>query len=134
MRILLWHGYLLRGLGSNVHTANLARTWARQGHEVLVLCQERDPAGLEGFDAASDFSRGNRAFELGDGRLRVLRPDIEGLLPVYVYDDYEGFTVKRFVDLTDVELSNYTALNVSALVAAEGRFEPDVVVVGHEVM
>ena len=134
MRILLWHGYLLRGSGSNVHTANLARTWARQGHEVLVLCQERDPAALEGVDAVSDFSRGNRAFELGEGRLRVLRPDIEGLLPVYVYDDYEGFTVKRFVDLTDVELSNYTALNVAALVAAERRFEPDVVIVGHEVM
>ena len=134
MRILLWHGYLLRGSGSNVHTANLARTWGRQGHEVLLLCQERDPAALEWVDSHGDFPRGNRSFDLFGGPVRVARPDIEGLLPVYVYDDYEGFTVKRFVDLTDVELSNYTAMNVSALVTAERAFRPDVVVVGHEVM
>ena len=134
MRILLWHGYLLRGSGSNVHTANLARTWGRQGHEVLLLCQERDPAALEWVDAHGDFSRGNRSFDMPDGRVRVARPDIEGLLPVYVYDEYEGFTVKRFTELTDVELSNYTAMNVAALVTAERAFEPDIVVIGHEVM
>ena len=134
MRILLWHGYLLRGSGSNVHTSNLARTWASQGHEVLLMCQERDPEALVGVDAHADLSRGNLSFELAEGRLRVLRPDIEGLLPVYVHDEYEGFTVKRFVDLTDVELSNYTRSNVAALITAEREFQPDVVIVGHEVM
>jgi len=134
MRILLWHGYLLRGSGSNVHTANLARTWAAEGHEVLLLCQERDPDALGFVDADADFARGNRSFELAEGRCRVLRPDIETLLPVYVYDDYQGFTVKRFVDLTDVELANYTELNVRAMVTAQRDFRPDVVIVGHEVM
>ena len=41
MRILLWHGYLLGGTGSNVYTRALAREWSRTGHDVVVLCQER---------------------------------------------------------------------------------------------
>ena len=36
-RVLLWHGYLLRGSGSNILTANVARTWRGMGHGVLLL-------------------------------------------------------------------------------------------------
>ena len=43
MRIHLWHGYLLGGTGSNVYTRALAREWSLAGHEVTVVCQERDP-------------------------------------------------------------------------------------------
>ena len=28
MRIVIWHGYLLGGTGSNVYTRQLAREWA----------------------------------------------------------------------------------------------------------
>ena len=45
MRILLWHGYLLGGTGSNVYTRALAREWSRTGHDVVVLCQEPHPSG-----------------------------------------------------------------------------------------
>src|SRR5512132_3717338 len=43
MRILLWHGYLLGGTGSNVYSRALAREWSRGGHEVVVVSQERAP-------------------------------------------------------------------------------------------
>ena len=43
MRILLWHGWLLAGSGSNVVTARVAEAYRRQGHEVLLLCQEGHP-------------------------------------------------------------------------------------------
>jgi hypothetical protein len=43
VRILIWHGYLLGGTGSNVYTRALAREWSRLGHEVIVVCQERHP-------------------------------------------------------------------------------------------
>src|SRR5438270_13208459 len=43
MRILLWHGYLLGGTGSNVYSGALAREWSRGGHEVVVVSQERAP-------------------------------------------------------------------------------------------
>ena len=63
MRILLWHGYLLGGTGSNVYTRQLAREWSRAGHDVTVLSQEPQP----------------ERYDLG-GAERV-RPDVGGLLP-----------------------------------------------------
>jgi glycosyltransferase involved in cell wall biosynthesis len=137
MRILLWHGYLLSGSGSNVYTINVAKAWRRQGHDVLVMCQERHPERFPGIDAAVTFDTGNRTLDLPaieGGSFVLARPDIDGLLPVYVYDEYEGFEVKRFVDLTDDELDRYTSLNVTALQSALDAFSPDAVVTGHEVM
>ena len=43
MRVLLWHGYLLGGTGSNVYTRALAREWSLARHDVTVVCQERHP-------------------------------------------------------------------------------------------
>ena len=37
MRILIFHGYLLRGTGSNIYNASLVRALARMGHEVDLL-------------------------------------------------------------------------------------------------
>ena len=42
MRVLIFHGYMLRGTGSNIYNANLARALARLGHEVHLLCQDRE--------------------------------------------------------------------------------------------
>ncbi|MDQ3987280.1 MAG: glycosyltransferase family 4 protein [Actinomycetota bacterium] len=141
MRILLWHGYLLAGSGSNLYTANIARVWRSEGHEVLLMCQERDAADFEFVDEQGDFAPDNRSFTLepagartARGLCRVARPFIGGLLPVYVYDEYEGFSVKRFVDLTDSELNSYTKFNVDALAAAIEKFRPSALITGHEVM
>src|SRR3954467_12066886 len=43
MRLVLWHGYLLSGTGSNIYTQHVAGAWARLGHDVRVLCQEPHP-------------------------------------------------------------------------------------------
>ena len=48
MRILIFHGYLLRGTGSNIYNASLVRALARMGHEVDLLCQERHWDAPEG--------------------------------------------------------------------------------------
>ena len=141
MRILLWHGYLLTGSGSNVYTASLARCWREAGHDVLVLCQERTAATVAFVDRAGDFAEDNLTFSVADaaatpasGSCTVVRPDIGGLLPVFVYDEYEGFEVKLFTDLTESELNDYTSRNVDAMVTAIDRFEPEVIITGHEVM
>lgn len=141
MKILLWHGYLLSGSGSNVYTANVARVWRDQGHDVLLLCQDRHAGELPYVDEYGEFSADNATLvchpvhaRLGPGRLRVARPAIGEILPVYVWDPYEGFTAKRFVDLDDAELDHYVRANVDALTTAVRTFEPDVVLIGHEVM
>jgi glycosyltransferase involved in cell wall biosynthesis len=97
MRILLWHGYLLGGTGSNVYTRALARAWSLSGHDVVVVCQEPHP---EQYDLAG---------------ARVFRPNVGGLLPVFVLDRYEGLEAKLLQDFTDAERDRYVALNATAL-------------------
>jgi glycosyltransferase involved in cell wall biosynthesis len=99
MRILLWHGYLLGGTGSNVYTRALAREWSRAGHDVVVLCQEPHP----------------ERYDLGGAK--VFRPNIGGVLPVFVLDRYEGVEAKLLQDLTSDERARYVALNATALCA-----------------
>src|SRR5918999_4967078 len=115
MKVLIFHGYLLHGTGSNVYNASLARALARLGHEVHLLCQESDAGSLEWVDAVGRWSRGELRVE-GEapegGSVTAYLPDIGGLLPVYVADRYEGFAVKTYAQLEDPELERYLDANV----------------------
>jgi glycosyltransferase involved in cell wall biosynthesis len=97
MRILLWHGYLLGGTGSNVYTRALAREWSRAGHDVTVFAQELHP----------------ELYDLGGAAL--VRPEIGGILPVFVLDEYEGLEAKLLQDLSAEERERYVAANAEAL-------------------
>jgi len=139
MKILVFHGYLLRGTGSNVYNASLAQALARSGHEVHLLCQDRGAGALPWVDRVGTWRGGKlrvqpEPAEAGGG-VTVYVPDIGGLLPVYVFDHYEGFTVKTFADLTDDELDSYLGSNVAAVrdvVAAAGGV--DAALANHLVM
>lgn len=139
MKVLLWHGWLLEGTGSNVYTARVAEALRKEGHDVLLMCQERDverygfidawgSVNGEGVSALRQLHRPARP-----GRGVLLRPDIGTLLPVFVIDEYEGFQVRSFVDLNPDELDAYLERNVIALREAASWFSPDVVVAGHVV-
>jgi glycosyltransferase involved in cell wall biosynthesis len=120
VRILIFHGYLLRGTGSNVYNAELAEALTRAGHEVHLLCQEARPEQLGFVDSVGRWEDGRLVVEdvrrpPHAGTCTVYRPDIGGLLPVYVYDAYEGFEVRTFDRLTDEELDRYLDSNVRAV-------------------
>jgi glycosyltransferase involved in cell wall biosynthesis len=98
MRVLLWHGYLLGGTGSNIYSQALAREWSRAGHDVTVVCQDRAP---ESYDLAG---------------ARVVRPELPGgLLPVFVLDRYEGLEARLLQDFTKEECARYVEANAAAL-------------------
>ncbi len=65
MRILLWHGWLLEGSGSNVATARVAEQLRAAGHDVLLVCQERHPERYPWIDA---FGGGRRRRPVGADR------------------------------------------------------------------
>jgi glycosyltransferase involved in cell wall biosynthesis len=140
VRILVFHGYLLRGTGSNVYNASLAQALSALGHEVHLLCQDRGARELEWVDAVGRWEGGQLDVEAirepaGAGSVTVYTPDIGGLLPVYVVDRYEGFEVKAFPDLSDSELDRYLDSNVAAVrdvVARAG--EPDAALANHLIM
>jgi glycosyltransferase involved in cell wall biosynthesis len=111
VRILLWHGYLLEGTGSNVYTRSIAREWSRAGHDVVVLCQESHPS----------------RHDLGGAE--VFRPELpDGLLPVFVLDRYEGLEARLLQDLTTIQLARYVEANEQAL---RDRLPADLVFANH---
>ena len=63
MRVLIFHGYLLRGTGSNVYNASLAPALARLGHEVHLLCQDRDAGGSTWVDRVGCWQDGELQVE-----------------------------------------------------------------------
>jgi len=98
MRILLWHGYLLGGTGSNIYTQAIAREWIRAGHDVVVVCQERHPE------------------RQGLGGAQIVRPELPGgLLPVFVLDRYEGLEPRLLQDFTREERERYVEANAAVL-------------------
>lgn len=111
MRILIFHGYLMRGTGSNVYNASLVEALARMGHEVDLVCQ----------DPGWDPPRG----------VTVTVPDIGRVLPLYVADTYEGFDAKTYDQLSEAELDHYLSANVAAVRALPA---PDLALANHLVM
>ena len=97
MRIVLWHGYLLGGTGSNVYTRQLAREWSRAGHDVTVLSQETHP----------------ERYDIGNAVAR--RPEVGGFLPVFVLDRYEGYDVRLVHESARVDLETWVAVNATAV-------------------
>ena len=141
MNILITHGYALTGTGSNLHVHNLVREWCRTGHKVTLVCQEPRPETLDYVDETYVLGDDNSTLTLThrqdtpySGSCRVFRPGIHGLLPVYVYDHYDGFTVKAFPDLTDAELTRYIDANLTALKTILAAYPSDVVCTNHTVL
>ena len=95
MKVLIWHGYLLGGTGSNVYTRALARAWSKLGHEVVVFCQEPHP----------------EEFDLGGAT--VVRPQLDGPLPVFVLDRYEDLEARYLQDLSQAERMEFVERNAA---------------------
>jgi glycosyltransferase involved in cell wall biosynthesis len=136
VRVLIFHGYLLHGTGSNVYNTNLAAALVRLGHEVHLLCQDRDPGSLPFVDAVGDWDDGALAVQVlrEPVRCTVYRPALAGVLPVYVADRYEAIEARPFPALTDPEIEDYVAANVRAVRDVVARARPEAALANHLVM
>jgi glycosyltransferase involved in cell wall biosynthesis len=110
VRIFVWHGYLLAGTGSNIYARQLAREWSREGHDVTVFSQEPQPDH----------------YDLGSAE--TVRPDVGGLLPVFVLDRYDGYRVELVQDCAPAELSAWVEANAAAM---REHLPADLVFVNH---
>jgi len=103
---------------------------------VHLLSQDRHPQEQPFVDAIGEWDTG----ELDLSVLRepvnctVYRPNIGGLLPVYVPDRYEGTEARTFPELSDAELDRYLERNVAAVADVAARVKPDVALANHLVM
>jgi len=110
VRIFVWHGYLLGGTGSNIYARQLSREWTREGHEVTVFSQDPEPG----------------RYDLGGAE--TVRPDVGGLLPVFVIDRYDGYRVQLVQDCTPEELATWVEANAAAM---REHLPADLVFVNH---
>lgn len=141
MNILITHGYILTGTGSNLYVSNLVNEWCKAGHNVYLVCQDFEPEKLDFADEVYAYSDDNLKLESvykscknHTGYCRIFKPNIDGLLPVYVYDHYEGYVTKEFPDCTDDELNNYIERNKVAMETILRDFDVDVIQTNHTVM
>ena len=138
MRLIMTHGYMLSGTGSNVYVQSLCRALVGEGHDVHLICQEPAPLSFDfvnqhaSVDAEGVHDRGEQETSF-PGRCVVYVPDIGNLLPVYVYDDYPGWRVKTFLDLTQDELDNYLERNVEAVRSVLEVSDAEGVITNHSV-
>ena len=135
MRILVFHGYLLRGTGSNIYNVSLIAALADLGHEVHILCQDRHAGELPFVGAVGRWEAGELRVE-GDPQAQVTAylPDIGRVLPVYVADEYEGFDAKPFLDLSPEELDHYLEANVAAVRDLVASTAPQLALANHALM
>ena len=110
MRVLLWHGYLLSGTGSNEYTRALAGTLSRQGHDVVVFSQDPRP----------------QDHDLGGAT--VIRPDLPGRLPVFVLDRYAMATPALLPSMPRSEVDRFVAAQVEAI---RGTGPADLLIANH---
>jgi len=136
VRVLIFHGYLLGGTGSNVYNARLAAALVTQGHEVHLLSQDRHPEKHAFVDALGDWDQGAlrvRALH-EDVRCTVYRPNIGALLPVYVADRYEGIEARTFAQCSEGEVAFYLDANMEAVRELSELVRPQVALANHLVM
>ncbi|HEX4717210.1 MAG TPA: glycosyltransferase family 4 protein [Thermoleophilaceae bacterium] len=136
MRVLIFHGYLLRGTGSNVYNASLVTALAKLGHEVHLLCQDRQAGELPFVDAVGRWEDGELRIEAIRDPVRVTAylPDIGRTLPVYVADEYEGFDARPYPELSDDEVEHYVEANAAAVRDVAERAGVEVGLANHLVM
>jgi glycosyltransferase involved in cell wall biosynthesis len=136
VRILIFHGYLLRGTGSNVYNASLVTALARLGHEVHLLCQDRHAGELPFVDAVGRWVDGRLEVATIREPVRVTAylPDIGRTLPVYVADEYEGFDARPYPELSGEQVDRYIDVNAAAVREVAERAGIEVGLANHLVM
>ncbi len=143
MNICILHGYLLTGTGSNIYVQNIARELTRQGHTVHLICQEPHPENLffvNSVYVARNTDRSLRKhFERQEaipytGHCCVYIPDLEGILPVYVYEAYDGFEVKELHRMSVEEIDDYVDKNSWVVERVIHDHNIDLILSNHTVM
>ena len=141
MNIILTHGYLLKGTGSNLYLANLVKEYCKAGHNVFLMCQDYNPIDFDFIEEVYRFDKTNTTPTLTDnqetkypGKCKCFIPNLDGFLPVYVYDHYDGFEVKEFPNCSDEEVERYATQNQNAMSTIINNYSIDCINTNHTIL
>ncbi|MFA5867578.1 MAG: glycosyltransferase family 4 protein [Actinomycetota bacterium] len=141
MRIAVVHGYFLGDSGSAVYVRELSRQFARDGHEVTLVCQERAPETYDFIDTFFKLRPGN--LEMDEifsrsrpysGACRLVRPDIRDNLLTYVASSDTRFRNTTFQEASVTLINEYLEDNITALKTVWQTWPQDFVQANHAIM
>ena len=120
--MLLMHGWLLEGSGSNLWTRAILKSVCKLGHEVHLMCQEPHPEIYSFIGEVWTYPKEGPPTctlkrETGlPGKCIMHKPYIGEVLPVFVKDKYEEYeNVVPMIEMETATLENYMELNLKAL-------------------
>jgi glycosyltransferase involved in cell wall biosynthesis len=128
---------MLSGSGSNIYVQNIARALDKLGHEVHVICQERQ---AERFPFVSrvvmHYAEGeNDEKSIQSNGITVHVPDIGDTLPVFVWDNYPTFKkVIEFPKMSFGVLQQYLDRNVHTIREIVQEQELEILHANHAIM
>jgi len=144
VKVAVVHGYFLNDSGSGIYVRELTRALVRLGHEVTLVCQDRQPERCDFIDSSYELSASNDSLTLvhseppgGAGSCRLVRPDLGGELLVYVegfFPPFERANVHGFQNASVEMRERYVSRNVRALRTVFGEWTPDLVLAQHLIM
>ncbi|MEO7822840.1 MAG: glycosyltransferase family 4 protein [Gemmatimonadaceae bacterium] len=120
--LCILHGWLLEGSGSNLWTRSVVRSLCRMGEDVHLVCQENHPDRYD-FIAGAYFHHRDGTVEEKlsrqtsyPGKCILHQPELDGTLPVFVWDKYEQYSrVVPMIDLSTEELESYIERNAAVV-------------------
>lgn len=141
--LVIWHGYLLGGTGSNIYSNELVDAWTLAGHDVVLMCQESQPAVqpaisevvhvCDGIEVSREIVR--ESDPRRPGRCTMVRAQIGDLLPVFLVDRYPGFArVERFIDADPKDIAHWVDANAEAMRWVLTQWSVDGALINHVVM
>lgn len=136
MHIALFHGYELKGSGSNEYTRYLSQALVAQGHTVHVICREYNHTQFPQFHQVIRWDDRGLPTPIKDstteGPQCVLHEIPRGdVYPVYLTDKQREGNVKAFINLTDDELVAFDRLNVRLLRSILTQYPVDILHCNH---
>ena len=138
MNILIVHGYFLEGNGSNIYVYNLAKEIKKNGHRAIILSQENKVNDYSLVDRIYEFSFGNKTKKMtykssasGYGECILIKPEIQGVLPIYKKEEINGLETREFHKMKNHEIYSYANLIVSAMENILEEINIDLVISTH---
>ena len=145
LHVAVVHGYFLQDSGSAVYVRELSRALVALGHDVTLVCQDREPERCDFIDSVYELDEANQELTLldqhrprsHDGACRLVRPNLSGDLLVYIegaFPPFEDSRVRAFQNASPQLRDRYVARNIAALSTTFARWMPDVVLAQHLIM
>ncbi|HJO92022.1 MAG TPA: glycosyltransferase family 4 protein [Victivallales bacterium] len=134
MHLVIVHGYILQGTGSNIYVANVAKAWKKLNHSVTVICQDLQACNLKFVDEYFGPNDSIPKSQPKAGQIRVIVPNINNLLPVYVLDDYIKLQVKTVYSMSRDEIENHIKMTSSVLRTISETQQIDKILANHAIL